>query len=218
LSEFDVFEVALAHLSDGFLNFVSREFEGWRRPVVEFARQFAHGSVLVLFDVGENLLDGLADLGISCLDRGRVHSTLEIPGHVLLPFMASSASRAFYCKRLQIGRRAVLSWIISCGMARAHHLRPQSSALRFRAGTAVFFNLDSATRAASSHQKSRAEARPGRCARARPAHKSVTASHVGQKATSSTICGMSACAQYQTPPRTSLAQNQEPGGTRGASA
>jgi hypothetical protein len=38
LGKLDVVEVALAHLSDSSLDFVGRELEGWRRPVVEFAR------------------------------------------------------------------------------------------------------------------------------------------------------------------------------------
>ena len=49
-----------------------------------FLRQLAHGNVLARVDIGEDVLDGLAHLGIGRLDRARVHSALEVAGHELL--------------------------------------------------------------------------------------------------------------------------------------
>ena len=81
LRELDVVEIAFAHLPDGALDLVRRELERGRRPVVEFLRQFAHGDVLARIDIGEDVLDRLAHLGVSRLDRARVHSALEMAGH-----------------------------------------------------------------------------------------------------------------------------------------
>ena len=53
-----------------------------------FLRQLAHGHVLARVDVGEDLLDRLAHLGVGRLDRARVHSALEMRGHELLRVMA----------------------------------------------------------------------------------------------------------------------------------
>src|SRR6202035_5582973 len=39
------------------------------------------GDVLARIDVGENLLDRLAPLGVGRLDRARVHSALAVAGH-----------------------------------------------------------------------------------------------------------------------------------------
>ena len=84
LRKFDVVEIALTQLADGALDFSRRELEGRRRPVVEFVRQVAHGRVLARLDIGEDLLDRLAHLGVGSLDRACVHSALEVPGHVFL--------------------------------------------------------------------------------------------------------------------------------------
>ena len=81
LGEFDVVEIALLHLADGALHLGRRQLERSRRPIVEFLRQVAHRCVLARVDVGEDLLDRFAHLGVGRLDRACVHSALEMAGH-----------------------------------------------------------------------------------------------------------------------------------------
>ena len=81
LREFDILEVALAHLRDGALDLGRRQAEILRRPVVEFLRQVGDRGVLARVDVGENVLHRFAHLGVGGLDRTRVHSALEPTGH-----------------------------------------------------------------------------------------------------------------------------------------
>ena len=63
LREFDVFDDLLGKLAHAVLDFALAQAEVFRRPVVEFPRQVAHGCVAALLDVGEDVLDGLAYLG-----------------------------------------------------------------------------------------------------------------------------------------------------------
>jgi hypothetical protein len=86
LSEFDVVEIALAHGADGALDLLRLQLERRRGPVVELLREFAHGHILARIDVGEDLLDGLAHLGVGRLNRARVYSALEIAGHKIVLF------------------------------------------------------------------------------------------------------------------------------------
>ena len=68
LREFDVLEVALAHLCDGFLDFLRRQLEILRRPVVEFLRQLADRRILARIDLRQDALDRFAHLGVGGLD------------------------------------------------------------------------------------------------------------------------------------------------------
>jgi hypothetical protein len=52
-------------------------------------RQIAHRRVLARIDIGEDFLNRFANLGVSRLDRGCVHSTLEVPGHYISPVLLS---------------------------------------------------------------------------------------------------------------------------------
>ena len=81
LGEFDVVEIALGHLRDRALDLLRIQPEVFRRPIVEFLRQIAHRVVAARLDVGEDVLDGRAHLGVGLLDRARIHSALEMPGH-----------------------------------------------------------------------------------------------------------------------------------------
>src|SRR5262249_48694614 len=81
LREFDVVEVALADVRDGFIDLGRREAEVLRLPVVEFLRQLADGHVAVLFYLSKDALAGRAPLGVGLFNGGRIHSAFEEAGH-----------------------------------------------------------------------------------------------------------------------------------------
>ena len=99
LGEFDVVEVALSHLGDRALDLGRRQFEILRLPVVELLRQLADRGVLLVVDLRQDALDGLANLGVRGLDRACVHSALEEAGHGRLPISRSKRQRTGSCCR-----------------------------------------------------------------------------------------------------------------------
>ena len=105
LGKLDVVEIALLHLADGAFDLGRRQLERSRRPVVEFLRQVAHRRILARLDIGEDLLDRLAHLGVGFFDRAGVHSALKMPDHGVSPFF-------FVTVRLV---EAPLSWLPPTG-------------------------------------------------------------------------------------------------------
>ena len=98
LRELDVLEIALGNLRNRALDLGRRQLEIFRRPFVEFLRQFADRYILALVDLRQDAFDGLAHLGVRGLDRARVHSALEPTRHgvvLLLSTVAPLAPRSW---------------------------------------------------------------------------------------------------------------------------
>jgi hypothetical protein len=91
LREFDVVEIALAHLAHGALDVAVAEPELFRRPFVELLGEPAHRGVAFALHLGENSFHRLAHLRIGRLDCACIHSALEMPRHYFPPVSSSDA-------------------------------------------------------------------------------------------------------------------------------
>ncbi len=133
LGELDVLEVAFGHLRDGAFDVLRRQAEILRRPLVEFLRQLADRRVfLALVDLRQDVLDGLAHFGVGGLDRARVHSALEVTGHVQSSYSSEPSSPA------KAGGRNDSELSVDCGISVPPGLASLRSVARERRRIEIF--------------------------------------------------------------------------------